>query len=200
MTENASLPHWIILRTAPSSTVRLAEALAFHGAWTPTETRIGRAGRARSRRQYQGPVLPMFVFAPSHTLKEMLALSHSPALTYLSWDAEQQRMVTRGYPFFTVFQVKGEYPRVPDRSLEPLRLIEAKLRIGFAKQMEAERRTGEPPRFDAGTVVRVSEDGPYAGLDLVVIERNEGKLVKLSCPGWVHPLEVSAWGLQPIAD
>lgn len=190
---------WIILHTAASRTVQLALALVDAGfaAWTPTETRIRRVGRARDRQEYEAPIMPPFVFARYARLKELLALSHTPSLTYRVWDSELRRMVTKGYPSFTVMQRQGDFPRVADAHLDPLRAIEAQLRIAFARLLEAERRQGDLPVFDAGTVVRVT-DGAFGGLDLVVTERNEGKLVKLSCDGWVHNLEISAWSLQEI--
>lgn len=175
------------------------DALADAGfaAWTPTETRVRRVGRARTRQEFEAPILSQFVFAPFAQLKDLLAMSHSPALTYRTWDRERQCFIVRGYPYFTVFRNQGEVPRVADRTLEPLRSIEEKLRVVFAKDKERERQRGEVPRFAEGDIVRV-DDGAFGGLDLVVIEPNEGKLVSLTCEGWAHPLEISAWKLRGV--
>jgi hypothetical protein len=187
---------WLVLRTAPSRTLRLAQALkeADFAVWTPQEAQVRRLPRQKAIGEVAVPLLGGFVFAPADRKNELLTMARSPALTYQTWDSEARRFVTRGYPFFTVVFQDGEAVGLRDRDLNGLREVEERLRALADKRREAARQKGPPPKFDAGDIVRVG--GSFEGLDLVVAQANTGKLVKVTLPGWTMAVDMSAWDLQ----
>jgi transcription antitermination factor NusG len=190
---------WVVLRCAGAATLRLASSLAQAGfeVWTPSEVREQLAGRKRELVEVEAPILPDYVFAKFDHLAELLRLSHSPSLNYQVWDSSEQRMVTKGHPYFTLFRDNGEIRPVRDKNLQPLRAIEEALRDDTERRREAAKRKGPAPQFTAGDVVRVEGSG-FEGLDLTVAETNEGKTVKLHHPDWMWTVEISAWKLQSI--
>lgn len=189
---------WIILRCGSGSTLRLAQSLAEAGftTWSPMSVMMKQWPRSTVTREVAVPMLAGLVFAPSEGLDDLTALSHSPALTYQVWDAEKRRFVTRGHPYFTVFRLHGRTPVISEGELSSLRQAEAKLRALAERQRELLRQSGPPPRFEAGMVVRVG--GAFEGLDLIVEEANDGKLVKVTYPAWKFAVEMSAWDLHAL--
>lgn len=193
---------WIILRTAPRSTLRLADTLNAAGfeAWTPRETRERLTGKRRDLTEFEAAILPQYVFADQEREAELLAMARAPEAGHIAWDAKLRRMVARGIPHFSVFKSDGRPKVLDDRALGAMRRLEAELRE------QAERRIlrrmarilpkGPPPKFTAGQQVVV--DGAYEGLTLTVAENNEGKLVKLSHPDWLWPIEISAFKLEAV--
>lgn len=176
---------WFILRTSGKSTIALAAALADEGhtVWTPVEHRSLRLPRSKRREQVALPLLPSFVFAGIESLPALLALSHSPALSYRVWDKELRKMVVKGRPYFSVFRHGGDVPTVSEASLASLRA--------------AERRTA--PKivarvFVPGEVVKLTEGG-FAGLT-GTIEAVKGKFTTVRFPGFAEPVKIATWLLD----
>jgi preprotein translocase subunit YajC len=96
--------------------------------WTPVEVQKRRVGREREVKETTLPITPGIVFAREDCLHDLLTLARSPVLTYLAWNPERKRMERHGCPHFSVFRHLGQYPRVADRSLDPLRQAEQRLR------------------------------------------------------------------------
>lgn len=117
---------WGILRTAGGGTLALANSLSEAGfrVWTPQEVRRRRVGRERIVKETTHPITPGIVFAAHEHLPDLSILSRKPALSYQRWNAETKRMERKGCPTFSVFRHGGRYPRIADRSLDPLRQAE----------------------------------------------------------------------------
>lgn len=186
---------WCILRCSGSRTLALAGSLAEVGydVWAPAETRTRLAGRKREMVEQQTALLPGYVFAPWSQMRDLLTLSRSPSLSYRVYDTDRRRMVSKGHPYFTVFQVRPQ----TDTSLAPLRALEESLAALAQRRREKAQHRGRPPQFKAGQIVSVGKAG-FEGLRLVVSEDNAGKDVKLIHPDWTWPVEISAWKLQAI--
>lgn len=149
---------WCILRMSGGSTVGVVEALteAGYGVWTPTAAVAGREGKSRVRVDRQVSLTPGIAFARDDRLHELVVLSRSPSLTFRRWNADTKRMEQRGCPYFSVFRYQGQYPRVADRHLDPLR--------------QAERRAQPKAAlasFHAGDEVRIPH-AAFGGLSCVV--------------------------------
>lgn len=74
------------------------------------------------------PITPGIVFVRDESLNELLAFARSPTPTFLRWSSERKRMERHGCPHFSVFRHAGQYPRVADRHLDPLRQAENRSR------------------------------------------------------------------------
>ncbi|MGY2732797.1 transcription termination/antitermination NusG family protein [Sphingomonas sp. UYP23] len=190
---------WVILRTSGGRTLALVDSLREVGfdVWTPIEERSRLAARNRELVEQVVAILPGYVFARYDRLDDLLNLSRSPTLNYQVWDAEKRKMVTRGHPHFSVFQMHGRVRPQSDLSLVPLRALEAALQKVADRRRERAGQKGSPPIFAAGQIVRVGE-GSFGGLELTVAETNNGKDVKLTHPDWTWPIEISAWKLADI--
>ena len=106
------MDRWVILRTAATSTLRLAGSLGEAGfeTWAPVETIRRRLPRSAKHEVVSVPLLKSFVFARADRIDDLLALSHSPSLSHQAWDAHLRRMVTKGHPYFRL---------MPDADVEP---------------------------------------------------------------------------------
>lgn len=177
---------WAILRMAATSTLRVAQSLADAGfdTWTPAEE-IQKTVRGKIE-WTKVPMLPTFVFADASRLVELVALARCP-MTYQVWDSAQQRMTTKGTPFFRLFQVDGDIETIPGRELEPLRRIEGRRK---------RKPRGKPRDWIVGDRVRLTE-GAYEGLRGRIVEV-KGKRVVVFIPGSSFSFEVSAF--VPIPD
>lgn len=149
---------WCILRTSGAGTLALAQSLGEAGfaVWTPSEVRRRRVGRDRVMKESAHPIMPGIVFAAHYSIADLALLSRRPALTFSRWNGETKRMEIRGCPNFSVFRHAGRYPRIADRSLDPLR--------------QAEQRA--QPRdlavvFNRGDAVRIPS-AAFGGLSCVV--------------------------------
>lgn len=193
---------WCILQTAPAHTIQLAAALVDAGfeAWTPTETvkpdppkaaEPWDRQRPRPRRKMPDfitrPLFPTFVFVRADRQGELAAMSHAPDLTYLVWDKDLRRMVSRGRPFFRLFHADAR--PIPDEALDPIRRIEGRRR---------RKPRGKLPVFKPGDPVRLTE-GAYEGLRGVVV-RVEGKMTVVRFPGGAHEPKIQTWLLIPDLD
>lgn len=177
---------WCILRMSGGSTLPVANALTDAGfeVWTPAVQEERRVGKSRARRQVTAPLTPGFVFARDHQIHELVALSRAPSLTYEVWNREEERMERRGCPYFSVFRHQGRYPRVIDRSLDPLRQ---------AEQRAAPR--GKGLTFVAGQDVRC----PEAGFDGLVgkVREMKGRHALVIFPGFSIPVQIDGARLLP---
>lgn len=148
---------WIVLRTAPSSTVKLARALewAAYDVWTPVQTVDKRWPRSTKRRSVDVPLTPTFVFVQAHHLDEMQAIIDAP---------------TSPYPLFSILRLHGHLGNIRDRDLEPLREEERKAAI-------------KPPEpvYVPGDEVTCDQAG-FEGLTGIV-EGVDGKLTAVLFPG-----------------
>ncbi|HEX7853828.1 MAG TPA: hypothetical protein VF503_09050 [Sphingobium sp.] len=172
---------WCILRTAGPATLTVVEALREEGydAWTPVEVLKRRIGRKREIRETSLAITPGFAFAREDRLADLICLSRSPALTYQKWNSDTQRMETRGCPYFSVFRTNGQYARVTDRALDPLRV--------------AEQRSRPRPKtipFEEGTPVRCPGSG-FDGLIGTVVE-TERRYVLVEFTGFPIPVKIDA--------
>lgn len=182
------MSYWCILRTAPSRTLPLASALVDAGyeAWTPQELQVRRVGRQRDRVDVPVPVTPAIVFARYDRLADLIALSRSPSQTYLIWDKELRRMVSRGVPYFTVFRHLDSYPGVADRALNPLRLAEQRRK---PRALARVFKQGDPVTYaDAG----------FEGL-IGKVEANRGRYSLVIFPGFSIPIQFDPRHLIPVA-
>lgn len=175
MRPTLDLGSWVILRMASGDTLKVPTALTDAGfeAWAPAD-------------EDGAPMTVSYAFARMTHLHELLALAHSPSLTYLAWDPELRRMVTRGIPHFRLMRKPlgaTGWVTVSDRQLAPLRGIE----------------WGRKPRGAVKTVpvdtkVRL-EDGGFAGLDGVVVSVR-GKFATVMFDGLPFPVEkIPCWQL-----
>lgn len=167
---------WCILRTAPSRTLPLAAALieAGYRAWTPQETRVIRALRARERKEVAAPMTPTIVFADYERLPEFVAISRLPP---------SQSM---GLPSFGVFRYLDAYPRIADRALDALRLAEARGRP--RDQVRA---------FHTGDVVKFADAG-FEGLAGTVCG-TAGRYTLVDFPGFNIPVKIPGNSLLPVS-
>jgi transcription antitermination factor NusG len=178
---------WVILRCTGSSTLRLAESLSEEGydAWAPIEP-VRRVVRGKPE-WVDTPLIPSFVFASAVRLGDLFELAHSPSLNYQVWDAELEKMVTKGHPFFRVFRHLGEVALISDAALVPLRNIERRRKPrGIIKPIEP------------GTSVRLTEGG-FAGMTGVV-ESVKGKRAIVSFARYPFPVEFPMWLLREELD
>lgn len=157
---------WIVLRTAGSKTLKLADSLhaAGYDVWTPRETLNKRVPRRRARRSDVIPVMPSYVFARARHLLDLICESETPASQH---------------PDFSVFQHNLRYPLIAEEALAPLRSFERK-RIPV-QQM---------PRFSRGEMVKLTEGG-FAGLTGVV-ELTKGQFTMVTFPGFPMPIKISS--------
>ncbi len=178
---------WAILRTSGQATLPLTQALVDAGfeAWTPTVTESRRVRKTGKREDVPAALTPSFVFSRAGGLADLISLSRSPGLTYCAWDAEQQRMVTKGRPMFRVFRLDGIYPVIRDRELDALRT---------AEQRRNPRPKAKP--LDAGTLVKLTEGG-FAGL-YGVVQETRGEYTTVVFPGWAIPVQFSTGLLVPV--
>lgn len=182
------LGSWCILRMASASTLRVAQSLTDAGfeAWTPTEE-IRKVVRGKAE-WIKIPMLPTFVFADASRLVELTALARCP-MSYQVWDTDRQRMVTKGTPFFRLFQVDGDIETVPERDLEPLRRIEGRRK---------RKPRGAPRKWQVGDKVRLTS-GASEGLRGFVVAVQRDK-VTISVPGSHYDFVVSAHTPVPDVD
>jgi hypothetical protein len=180
---------WCILRTSGSRTLTLRRALADAGfeVWTPTEENVKREGPGRKRVPEASAITPSFVFARFDRVRELAALSRAQAQTYQVWDAELRRMVIKGIPHFTVFRHNGAYPKVADRALDPLRVIE-----------QRSKPKGKARTFVVGEEVRYPEAG-FEGLPGTV-EGTKGKFVLVAFEGLPITVQIEARSLAAYAS
>ena len=141
---------WCIVRTSSAGTIAVHAALADAGfdAWTPIGLEKKLVGKTRKPVQRRIALLPTFAFARYAALPDLVRLSRTPSPSYQCWDHEEQRMVTRGCPSFSIFRHGSIYPAVSDRELDRLRVIEQQGRpVAAVRMIEA----GEEVRYpDAG--------------------------------------------------
>ncbi|KMS64143.1 hypothetical protein V475_20385 [Sphingobium baderi LL03] len=162
---------WCILRMSGISTIPVATALTDAGftVWTPTVTEECRVGKARERRERSVSLTPGIVFAKDDRLHDLAVMARSPALTFQRWNPETKRMERKGCPPFAVFRYQGQFPRINDRHLDPLRQ---------AEQRAQPRDRG--PHFNAGDEVRIPS-AAFGGLSCVVDEvQSRFAVVRLS--------------------
>jgi transcription antitermination factor NusG len=173
-------PGWIILRTAPASTLNLAKSLTDAGfeVWTPIEEQVRRLARQRKEVERKVPIMPTFVFARD---------VHQVELSLLAGRA------LKAQPSFSIFRHAGRIPVIKDASLGQLRSAE----VQAEKRAEARRsaiKRKERCQLSKGTTVTV-ESGAFAGLTGVV-ERTKGSFAVI-CFGGRYEFEISSWLLKP---
>lgn len=182
--EGQAMTDWVILRTSGASTLPLAESLTEAGfrVWTPVQPAEKREGKSRSRKREVEAMVPEWVFAESHHLSELLALTHQAALIYRVWDAEKRRHVVKGHPYFRLLKDGDGFAMVGDRELESLRV---------------EERKGKPKvkahEFKAGDTVKVTS-GPYEALTGIV-EIVRAPYVSVQFPQSSHVHKLPFWVL-----
>lgn len=177
---------WCILRTSGGNTLPVMNALLEAGfdVWTPVEVQKRRMPRSKATREIAMPITPGIIFAREHHLNDLALMARSPSLTYRRWNSESRRMEMRGCPHFSVFRYQGQYPRVADRSLDPLRQ---------AEQRVIPRR--KAPVLEAGQEVRL----PGLGFDGLVgtVQQAKGRHALVVFPGFAIPVQVEAYRLLP---
>lgn len=155
---------WIILRTAPSRTLRLARSLAEDGyeVWTPSRRRWVRRPRSNFRREIDFAILPSFVFARKRHFEELTELARM-----LTEGRGSRGGYRRGHDAFSVFKHFEQVPVISDTALEPLRREETRVprRIKY---------------FGPGDRVRI-QDGAGSGLTGTVVKGDDK--VTLVCLG-----------------
>lgn len=168
---------WIILRTAPRSTLKLAHALNEAGfeAWTPRETKAYRAPRASKAIERTFPMMPSFVFARAERMFDLFRLS------------KEKR---KAQPDFSLFHHRDRVPVITEASLEPVRQVEDRAENLRQRALRAKAR---PPEFDRGQVVSVP-GGAFAGMSGRV-ERQKGSDVIICFDRLC--IEVDAWQVVP---
>lgn len=127
---NAALQRWCILRTSGRSTLPLAQSLAAAGfdVWTPREILSRRRGPARTRIEYEAPLVATFVFARAAAipaLERILILPSSP------------------HPPFSIFRFDGRIPLLAAHSIEGLREAEAERAQAWQEVQDEVRRSAE---------------------------------------------------------
>lgn len=156
-------PSWIILRTKPSSTLKLAASLADDGfgVWTPARRETVRRARWNVRRDVRVPLLAGFVFADASHIFDLLELAAMPV--------KPRRLCGRySKPAHASFSVLRDpldpdgIPIVADHHLEPLREAEIPARV--------KRRFAS---FAPGSVVRITSGG-FTGM-IAVVDRSNRK-------------------------
>jgi transcription antitermination factor NusG len=182
---------WFILTCSSCKTIDLARSLTEAGyeAWTPVEIVTLRARRSFPQQEVSEPLMGSYVFARLHHLNELLALSHSPSLTYLVWDSEERRMVMRGHPHFRVMRgMDGKaWAPVADSQLTALRGLERR-----------RRPKGQQPTFAEGDRIRTT-DGAYAGLYGTVAKFGPVS-TEVLLDGWNITAKLATWLLHPALD
>lgn len=171
---------WVILRTAPASTIGLAKSLAAAGftAWTPVEDQRKRRPRSNDWVDRTVPMLPSFVFADAVGL---------PALAALAMKVEKAQ------PAFSVFRYAGRIPVITAASLDALRAMESK--AAHRAEMERRKAMKRPDcQLPVGTAVAIT-DGPYQGMR-GTIDRVKRKNAIVHIAGR-HYVTVGAWLLRP---
>jgi len=97
-----------------------------------------------------------------------------------------------------VLKLNGEVPSVPDRQLDPLRELE---RLAAERAIKAKRRRGKRGRgghhFSLGDTVRVP-DGPFAGLDGIIVPSRKNGSVRVEFCGGMIEAEIEPWLVQAI--
>ena len=178
---------WCILRTAAASTLRLASSLTDDGfeAWAPAEAWERRSPRSNKTQRITRALLPSFVFARAVCRQELIALSHSPSMLYQVWDADLRRMVTKGHPYFRVFQPVGARGIVPDGKLNQLRALEQRKKPKAATHV-----------FRPGEQVKLLHGGGLDGM-IGVVDRTNGTKVWVTFPDW-QAIEMHNWTLLPL--
>jgi len=162
---------WIILRTSAGRTLGLAKSLTEAGipAWTPSDVRQWRLPRTAKRVERDIPMMPGLVFAVADRLGDVIAITHLPMSPH---------------PAFSVFRWNGSYPMVADRSLDPVRRLEAARKSQRALK---EKRKAIP----AGTRVR-SVSGASEGL-IGVVERAGEQFATVQFDGGALPLVIATY-------
>jgi hypothetical protein len=154
-------PTWCILRTKPSSTLKLAASLAVDGfdVWTPVETFTKKVPRANVKRTVQRPMMAGFVFAKFGHLFDLLELAKMPVKP-----RRGAGLRNPAHADFWFFRHAGKLGFTSEAGLAGVRAEEAKLippppRIAVPKgrYMPADRS------LDGGVGVRVT-DGPAEGM------------------------------------
>lgn len=175
---------WCVVRTQGSQTLGLAKSLQDLGfaAWTPVETVIRRARRQHPQTETVLPLMPGLVFVDWAKLQDLIVLSRN-AMSYLHWDAQLRRHVSKGIGHFRILQVAGErearhYARVSDRELAGLRSAEAR------GQVAVKRRT-----LKRGAPVRLTE-GAFEGLRGTV-ETVKGNYAEVRFAAWTATVRVA---------
>lgn len=158
---------WCILRTAGSSTLRLAASLTEAGfeAWTPVEIVKRWAGRPRKLVKQEKPAFSGYVFARTDRLLDLIELSHVHDLPHRSWSAARSQHLLVGRPDFQFLRHAGRLSMVPNAGLELLR-----------REDRIERARESAPRFSVGDNVR-AVDGPCEGLTGTVEAARGGEFV-----------------------
>lgn len=200
---------WIILRCSPSSTIALAEALTDAGftTWTPTAKTTRDAMRAKEgldplprgkgSTEITQPIVSTFVFTARDRLSDLLRMADSPALNYRVWDKQERRMVVRGRPYFSVMRIDGAVPVIPDWQLDALRAFERQAAEKVSKKRRRGKRGRNAQRFSPGDHVRVP-DGPFAGLDGVIVPSRKNGSVRVEFCGGLIEAEIDPWLVQAI--
>ncbi|KKW92260.1 hypothetical protein YP76_10030 [Sphingobium chungbukense] len=158
---------WCILRMSGAATLPVATALTETGyrVWTPVELQKRRRPRSKATKEVTLPLMPGIIFAADDRLHDLVTMSRSPSLTYQRWNPETERMEIRGCPYFSVFRYQGKYPRIADRTLDPLRQAEQRGRF-----------RAKLPTFKPGDNVR-HPVGMLGGLTGVVLKVKRRKAV-----------------------
>jgi len=164
---------WIILRCAGRDTLRLAESLGEDGfgVWTPIETKVLEAKRARPKRTAKLPILPSYVFAHSDQLDELLRMARL--------DVRPRRGAGWGKPAhagFSVMHYGDSIPLISDRHLQALRQHE--------EDRSPRKRKERPDPLPAGMSVQIApgHHGSFSGVSLGV-ERSDGRSTSLRFVG-----------------
>lgn len=180
---------WCILTTTPAQTLNLAASLNDSGirAWTPVElVQREHARRSNKRVDVEVPIMPRFVFADFGRVRELLELSHSPALLFRVWDSARQRMIVKGHPSFRVFGNGMDRP-IDDRALAHLRLVERR-----------QRPKQQVRQFGVGESVKLTEGG-FEGLTGIV-EKIKGSHTFVRFPGSAWLVQIPTWVLISAID
>ncbi len=163
---------WCILRCAGRDTLRLAGSLVEDGfeAWTPTETRVIEARRARMKRTSTLPILPSYIFAAEVHLPELRTMARL--------DVKPRRGEGRGKPAhasFSLMRYGEDVPLISDLHLQGLRQVE--------ELLTPRKRKNRPEALPVGMSVQLEpgHHGSFSGVALGV-ERSDGRVTKL---GWI---------------
>lgn len=165
---------WCILRTAGRSTLRLAESLSQDGyeVWCPVITEMRKVSRMNVKRRVTKPLFSGLVFARADRLSDLIALAEDP----------------RHRIDFSVFWdcIAGDWARIPDAQLDPLRDAEGK---ALPKEQIA--------TFGRGQRVRAGR-GIYGGLDGTVVRSRPNKTLVIFNE-WLR-VEINTFNLKLIDD
>lgn len=155
---------WCILRMSGGNTLSVARSLGEAGfdVWTPVEVHKRRVGRERQERETSMPITPGIVFARDSRLDDLIAMARAPTPTFLAWNPATKRMELHGCPYFSIFRHQGQYPRVADRQLDPLRRAEQRM-----------RPRSKAATVQAGDEVRIPSSA-FGGL-IGVVDKTKGR-------------------------